>query len=331
MLVSTYRGEGFSMPTLEAMASGLPVIVTRGGATDDFTTEENSWYVSATPIVVNAPDLQNQNNDVCLLEPNFDEVVYTLQYVFKHSTNNFSQGLIGSYLARKHWTWKKTTLKILARLDYLYGTEMAKKSTKVLSDIDDDYLILGEAELAYVKGKLNKAEQLFILSTEREQLDNIHIIHTFNRLAQISIQNDNFVDAYKYIEASISIDANNIDSLWLRSNILSAEGKYVEALEIINSVVENWNDNFKYLSTLGITLEQHILLQGDILYLMEDIEAAAQIYEYALKLNNYSPDACFGLGKCFKAANMLTEAKKMFNFAILYDPEHTAKNELELL
>jgi glycosyltransferase involved in cell wall biosynthesis len=42
VFVSTYRGEGFSLPTLEAMASGLSVIVTRGGSTDDFTTEESA-------------------------------------------------------------------------------------------------------------------------------------------------------------------------------------------------------------------------------------------------------------------------------------------------
>jgi hypothetical protein len=45
-------------------------------------------------------------------------------------------------------------------------------------------------------------------------------------------------------------------------------------------------------------------LQGDILFLMEDLDAASQIYHYALKLNNYSADACFGIAKCFKAAEM---------------------------
>ena len=34
--VSPYRGEGFNIPVLEAAACGLPVVVTKGGATEDF-------------------------------------------------------------------------------------------------------------------------------------------------------------------------------------------------------------------------------------------------------------------------------------------------------
>ena len=47
-LVHPYRGEGFGMPIVEAMASGLPVIVTGYGACLDFCDEGNASLIPAT-------------------------------------------------------------------------------------------------------------------------------------------------------------------------------------------------------------------------------------------------------------------------------------------
>jgi len=45
--VSTYRAEGFNLPVLEAMACGTPVVVTQGGATDDFCGPELALFVAS--------------------------------------------------------------------------------------------------------------------------------------------------------------------------------------------------------------------------------------------------------------------------------------------
>jgi glycosyltransferase involved in cell wall biosynthesis len=48
VLVHPYRGEGFAMPVLEAMACGLPAIVTQGGPTDEFCPPQAGWRIRAT-------------------------------------------------------------------------------------------------------------------------------------------------------------------------------------------------------------------------------------------------------------------------------------------
>ncbi|MGC8625980.1 MAG: glycosyltransferase [Acidimicrobiales bacterium] len=45
VLVRPYRGEGFALPVVEAMASGVPVVVTADGATADFCDDSDAWLL----------------------------------------------------------------------------------------------------------------------------------------------------------------------------------------------------------------------------------------------------------------------------------------------
>jgi glycosyltransferase involved in cell wall biosynthesis len=48
--VSPYRGEGFNLPVIEAIACGTKVIVTDGGSTDDFCDDHTSIKIPSTKI-----------------------------------------------------------------------------------------------------------------------------------------------------------------------------------------------------------------------------------------------------------------------------------------
>jgi glycosyltransferase involved in cell wall biosynthesis len=80
LLVHPYRGEGFGMPALEAMASGLPVIVTAGGPTDEFCPPQASWRIRSTratmPLELLGPFIPV--TAPWMLEPDVDHLVELL-------------------------------------------------------------------------------------------------------------------------------------------------------------------------------------------------------------------------------------------------------------
>jgi glycosyltransferase involved in cell wall biosynthesis len=69
--VSPYRAEGFNLPVLEALACGTPVIVSSGGATDDFCDGD---AVAKVPSVFRRGPVRDEPA-ACLVEPHLPSLV----------------------------------------------------------------------------------------------------------------------------------------------------------------------------------------------------------------------------------------------------------------
>ena len=120
-LVHPYRGEGFGLPVVEAMACALPTIVTAGGACDDFCDSDTSFLVPAT-----RRDIQFEQptaGQAWLLEPDSGVLVAQMREVFEHPDQARDLGQLAARKIASSFTWQHAaraavdTLQTLCRPD----------------------------------------------------------------------------------------------------------------------------------------------------------------------------------------------------------------------
>lgn len=114
-LVLPTRGEGWGMPILEAMASGLPVIATDWSAHKDFFNEDNGYPVrvkNLIPAEAKCPYYEGFR----WADPDIEDLQYKMRYVFENRLEAKQKGLDASDYVLNNWTWEHAALKIKNRL-----------------------------------------------------------------------------------------------------------------------------------------------------------------------------------------------------------------------
>lgn len=328
VFVCPYRGEGFSLPTLEAMACGLPVIVTKGGSTDDFTDEDIAWYIPAMKRSIgNIIDGHQLTGEAFVLEPDQDVLSDIIKEIYSKPSAVKIKGILAAQKARNFWTWKRATIKLLSRLDVLYDLNLATESENLLIDEKnhiDDFL---NAEYEYQFKNYEIAEKLFTKIIDSDYNNSEHIIHSFLRLAEIYLNKNDLDKTKKFINQAELIDNNNIDLKYIKSRFLAQSGNDTEALEILTDLFNNWK-TIKFNTTLGISLDDLLTDTADIFLSFDDAESALSLYTEALKYNTTNARACLGAGKCFLTVLAYDEAMKMLDWAKQLDPELSEASNL---
>jgi len=126
-LVHPYRGEGFGIPVAEAMACDLPVIVTRGGATDDFCVEDTAYFVEADRRDI--AFTEETAGQSWLLEPQADSLIEQMNYVLEHPEDAAEKGKLGGDHVRENLTWKQAADRAVERLEIVCSDPIRRTIT----------------------------------------------------------------------------------------------------------------------------------------------------------------------------------------------------------
>ena len=131
-LVHPYRGEGFGLPVLEAMSCGIPAVVSRGGACDDFTPDECSYGIETT-----RRDLGSEVGGLELirggwwLEPSIESLSNTLRHVVTHPDEASSKGALAETYVHEHWTWEHAAKRVMNLASHLLERRRPVPAKKV--------------------------------------------------------------------------------------------------------------------------------------------------------------------------------------------------------
>lgn len=104
--VFPFRGEGFALPILEAIACGCPVIVTEGGGPRDYCDARNATFVSAKQVTYRGK---------IRYAPDVAELQRRMREAYERGARSLAERQsIGASVAA--WTWQRTIAQVHAAL-----------------------------------------------------------------------------------------------------------------------------------------------------------------------------------------------------------------------
>lgn len=328
-LVHPYRGEGFGLPVAEAMACGLPVIVTRGGSTDDFCPPEFVYPIASShvPVTIEVPLIKQG----WVLNPDKKQLIDLMREVYQNPQNAKKRAGNASQFIINNFTWDRTVEAVMSRLKILgeeknpplrfsaralQGDSSKSNGRSVPSVPDNAGSRLSQPEIEKL---LERGDSLFDKGSYAEALpfymdihaQQPHNIETAVKCAETFARLNNHEMAEKVLTQCAHANPDNKDIHNFLGVYLVHRKKLDEAKAIFQRAYDIDPDDL-------ITMRN----QMELLFMQGNFAEVIPLCERILENDSANIDARLMLGNSHAFSGNLDKAKREYETVLKVDPQN---------
>lgn len=261
-LVHPYRGEGFGLPILEAMACGIPPIIPDRGPAIEFTTESTSFRV-ISEILYSESELET-----CLplelITVDKTELALTMKYAFDNIEIVKRKGKLCSDLTLAQFTWDKVAELVHQRIVNLSNIVFSKPKPNSEDDIAVINIKIKQQFELKQDTKKNFYSQLLKCFSKDDTIIDVGYGDTIwhellkNYVARVEIINSKSIAKKDII---MTENVNNIDYIVSNLGLLSIN--IIDGLTFINTIEQYETEDlirFLYYARQVLSYRGHLLI-----------------------------------------------------------------------